>query len=96
MLEMDPRSDWALGEFREARIELLLLEHDGAMSGNLVKSGAAAPASVDHAGSSAYRPRSGVASSSSRRIAYQGERLAGLLVVKFDAESPGEWSAPLA
>ncbi|CAM9220960.1 unnamed protein product [Ascophyllum nodosum] len=68
---MDPRSVWALGEFREAPIELRLLD-----SGD--------DASVQDSGRHTG-PLVTNKATPARRIVYQGERLVGLLVVGFDA-----------
>ena len=68
---MDPRSVWALGEFREAPIELRLLD-----SGD--------DASVQDSGGHTG-PLVTNKATPARRIVYQGERLVGLLVVGFDA-----------
>ena len=80
---MDPKSEWALGEFRDAPIELRLLEHTGTNAGGIPqqeqrREGSDSAAAAAAAGGGRRRALS-------IRSAYQGERLAGLLVVKFDA-----------
>lgn len=75
---MDPRSEWALGEFRDAPIELRLLEHRSNSAGGVPRQ-EQRPAAGDAAAPGGRRRVLSI------RSAYQGERLAGLLVVKFDA-----------
>ncbi|CAM9498807.1 unnamed protein product [Ectocarpus sp. 4 AP-2014] len=100
---MDPKSEWALGEFRDPPIELRILEH------RVPGGGAAAAAARGGAGGgggggspqqqqalpegSVATTTTAAAAASGRqralpvRTAYQGERLTGLLVVKFDVAS---------
>lgn len=87
---MDPRSEWALGEFRETPIELRLLDHRGASKANPAEGEREGGGNRAQAASTASR---GVVGGAARRIAYQGERLSGLLVVKFDAGSGERFSA---
>jgi len=75
---MDPRSEWALGEFRDAPIELRLLEHR-------INSGGGEPQQEQRAEGGGAAASGGRRRVLSIRSAYQGERLAGILVVKFDA-----------
>ena len=87
---MDPKSEWALGEFRDAPIELRLLEHSNSSSGAAVPqapgaAGDSSPPQYRTAGTDAAAAGGGRRRVLSIRSAYQGERLAGLLVVKFDA-----------
>lgn len=87
---MDPKSEWALGEFRDAAIELRLLEHRNTGGAAAAKGGSAG----DIRGSPQQQGPEGSVSAAApggrRRLlpirsAYQGERLAGLLVVKIEA-----------
>ncbi|CAM9490665.1 unnamed protein product [Ectocarpus sp. 12 AP-2014] len=92
---MDPKSEWALGEFRDPPIELRILEHRVAGGGVA----AAAAAGGGGAGGSPQQQQAlpgttaaAAAAGGRRRVlpvrtAYQGERLTGLLVVKFDVAS---------
>lgn len=93
---MDPKSEWALGEFRDAPIELRFLDHKSAGSrGVLAKGGVGVGGAGGdiHSTPQQGQGRSvGVSSTAGggRRVvsthsAYQGERLAGLLVVKIEA-----------
>lgn len=97
--DMDLKSAWALGEFRDAPLELRLLEHSRNTGPAAVAHGGAArddsgiphPQQQQHSrpmGTDAYAAAAaagGRRRSLSIRSAYQGERLSGLLVVKFDA-----------
>ncbi len=76
---MDPKSEWALGEFRDAPIELRLLEHGSIGAGGVPQQEEHRPSGGDAAAPGGRRRVLSV------RSAYQGERVAGLLVVKFDA-----------
>lgn len=84
---MDPKSEWALGEFRDAAIELRLLERKSASSG--AKRGEGGGGGGDtgsqEQASSISSAAGGRRRAVSIRSAYQGERLAGLLVVKIEA-----------
>lgn len=89
---MDPKSEWALGEFRDAPIELRLLEHKntGAAAAAAVAEGAVGEGSPQQRRPVGTDAASAAAGGGRRRVlptrsAYQGERLAGVLVVKFDA-----------
>lgn len=83
---MDPKSEWALGEFRDAPIELRLL--DRGKAGTVAKGfGGAEEAGADQDGRSQGVTGGGRVASSARRVAYQGECLSGVLVVKFDGEN---------
>lgn len=90
---MDPKSEWALGEFRDAPIELRLL--DRGKAGAIAKgfSGTEEGGAEEDGRSQGGAAGARVALSSSR-VAYQGECLSGVLVVKFDGES-GERFFPL-
>ena len=91
---MDPRSEWALGEFRDAPIELRLLDRGGAGTVEKYFSGAGEGGAEEDGRSQGGTTAGGRVVSSSRRVAYQGECLAGVLVVKFDGEN-GEPSFPV-
>lgn len=89
---MDPKSEWALGEFRDALIELRILEQTRTTSAVTQAPGAGAagdsspPQQRPAAGSDAAATAvGGRRRSLTIRSAYQGEHLTGLLVVKFDA-----------
>lgn len=83
---MDPKSEWALGEFRDAPIELRLL--DRGKAGAVAKGFSGAEEDGRSQGGAAGRALS------SSRVSYQGECLSGVLVVKFDGEN-GERIFPL-
>lgn len=93
---MDPKSEWALGEFRDPPIELRILEHR--VAGGAGGGGAGGSPQQQQAlpeGSVATTTAAAAAAGGRRRLlpirtAYQGERLTGLLVVKFDVASAGE------
>lgn len=74
---MDPKSTWALGEFRKADMELKLLGDRIARSNSTRQEtsqrSAMATLRSAESGSGALKPQ----------ITYQGERLTGQLVVKF-------------
>ncbi|CAM9587883.1 unnamed protein product [Ectocarpus sp. 6 AP-2014] len=105
---MDPKSEWALGEFRDPPIELRILEHRVAGGGAAAAAAAAARGGAGGAGGGGAGgspqqqqalPEGSVATTTAAaaaggrrrvlpvRTAYQGERLTGLLVVKFDVAS---------
>ncbi|CAM9426867.1 unnamed protein product [Pylaiella littoralis] len=88
---MDPKSEWALGEFRDAAIELRLLERKSASSG--AKRGQGGGGGGDtgsqEQASSICSAAGGRRRAVSIRSAHQGERLAGLLVVKIEAGAGG-------
>lgn len=77
---MDPKSAWALGDFKEAQLELLLVGNSrpGSNSG---RGGIRRGLVTDTPGRD-----SGIAGVESH-IAYQGESLAGHLVVRFDSNA---------
>lgn len=81
---MDSKSEWALTEFPQPSIELRLLDHSTSASEN------GSRRAGDHGRGGAQQAGS-ARTVSSTRIAYQGERLAGVLVVKFDAGSGEPW-----
>lgn len=70
---MDPRSTWALGEFRDAPLELRIF--DNSRNPSLEE---------DFVGQFGSQSKHTKKATLARRIAYQGERLAGLLVVSFE------------
>lgn len=90
---MDPKSEWALGEFRDAPIELRLLEHSNTSGAAAVPH--QAPGAPGDGSPPQHRTAAGAADAAAAvggrrrmlpiRSTYQGERSAGLLVVKFDA-----------
>lgn len=84
---MDPRSEWALGEFRDAPIELRLLDRGGAGMAAKGFGGAGEGGAEEDGRSQGGAAAGGRVVSSSTRVAYQGECLAGVLVVKFDGEN---------
>lgn len=92
-LEMDLKSEWALGEFRDPPIEWRLLDNSssngaagGRGSGQTSSGSPQLPAGdVGKAASPSGGAVGGRRRVLSTRSAYQGERLAGLLVVKFEA-----------
>lgn len=84
---MDPRSEWALGEFRDAPIELRLLDRGGAGVAAKGFGGAGEGGAEEDGRSQGGTAAGGRVVSSSTRVAYQGECLAGVLVVKFDGEN---------
>ncbi|CAM9629920.1 unnamed protein product [Ectocarpus sp. 12 AP-2014] len=101
---MDPKSEWALGEFRDPPIELRILEHRVAGGGGAAAAAAARVGVAGGGGASGSPqqqqalPEGSVATTAAAaaggrrrvlpvRTAYQGERLTGLLVVKFDVAS---------
>lgn len=96
---MDRKSEWALGEFRDPPIELRLLDNSGAAAeagkggGNTSSTGTSQqqPGEVGKDVSTAVGGRRRVLST---RSTYQGERLAGLLVVKFEPGELGTCCAP--
>ena len=84
---MDPKSEWALGEFRDTPIELRLLDRGGAGTVGKGFDDAGEGGTEEDGRSQSGTTAAGRVASSSRRVAYQGECLAGLLVVKFDGEN---------
>lgn len=80
--ELDPKSAWALGEFRESHIELLLVDDKDGFGGRYDGG-----ITTVH-GNRGRGQEEGVAAA---YVAYQGERLRGRLVVKFDNDddTPG-------
>ncbi|CAM9761193.1 unnamed protein product [Scytosiphon promiscuus] len=96
---MDRKSEWALGEFRDPPIELRLLGNRNASeaaagkgAGNTSSVGSPQPGDVckdASSSSSSGAPVGGRRRVLQTRSAYQGERIAGLLVVKFEAGECG-------
>lgn len=84
-IQVDPKSAWALGEFRESLIELRLIDQHHQ---RLVRA-----RGIDEDGAG---EEGGIREEEASLIAYQGENLAGRLVVKLeDAGEPGTGNSPV-
>lgn len=91
---MDPKSEWALGDFREAALELRILDAGSVSSSGTHQDGnnTVRPEPVAEETSEAGRRETTAAAEGGEHLAYQGERLSGLLVVKLDPGSGEPYS----